>query len=61
MLFATIYFANTVNAWQLCQYDRRLFMPVRDDELLCFHLQMKLREWFIPQRNTTVGYNINNY
>ncbi len=20
MLFATIYFANTVNAWQLCQY-----------------------------------------
>ncbi len=36
MLFATIYFANTVNAWQLCQYFMiRLFMPVRDDKWAC--------------------------
>ncbi len=38
--YAIIYFANIVNAWQLCQYfnDCRLFMPVRDDKWACVYI-----------------------
>ncbi len=43
------YFANTkTNVLTLWLYLR----PYVTMSVLCFHLQMKLRKWLIPQRNT---------
>ncbi len=59
LVFATIFFANTVNAWQLAYANNVLILWL----YLCpcvminehvFIYKMKPREWFIPQRNTIV-------
>ncbi len=60
MLFAAIYLANAVNAWQLCQY-LWLFMPVCDDKWACCVFIYKWnyeKDSFLKE---TLGYNINNY